>query len=141
LAKVCKSVLAYEEFFTQALQSRDPTKTDIPQDVKNCIDREQFYQTSQLLVIIGPIADLFSDTEGVATTLADIYIGVLNLFNSLSANVTGTKPLKKQAINIINKLFKKYIDHDIYVSSIYVWPKYRILLVLKSLAMIFSSRR
>ena len=90
--------------------------------VLQAINNRHFANNADLLQALKPIADAIGLLESPYTTIASIYLAMIQLYN-LYTGVKCNKfadPVK----TCLTKCFEQYFCHSIFPISIFLWPQY-----------------
>ena len=124
MTKVCLSVDAYECFFFQSKEDAGTIENhpSIKVTVLQAINNRHFANNADLLQALKPIADAIGLLESPYTTIASIYVAMIQLYN-LYTGVKGNK-FVYNVKTCLTKYFEQYFCHSIFLISIFLWPQY-----------------
>ena len=116
---------AYECFFFQSKENAgtDENHPSIKATVLQAINKHHFANNADLLQALKPIADAIGLLESPYTTIASIYLAMIQLYN-LYTRVKGNK-FVDHIKTCLTKCFEQYFCHSIFPISIFLWPQYQ----------------
>ena len=132
MTKVCLSVDAYEYFFFQLKENAgtDENHPSIKGTILQAIDKCHFANNADLLQAITPIVDVIGLLESPFTTIASIYLVMIQLYN-LYTGLKGNK-FVDHVKTCLTKRFEQYFCHTNFPISIFLWPQYQDFSLSKS---------
>ena len=132
MTKVCLGVDAYECFVFQSKENTGPDENhpSIKVTALQAINKCHFANNVDLLQSLKPIADAIGLLESPYTTIASIYLAMIQLYN-LYTGVKGNK-FVDHIKTCLTKCFERYICHSIFPISIFLWPQYLDISLSKS---------
>ena len=136
MTKVCVGVYAYECFFFQSKENAgtDENHPNIKGKVLLVIYKYHFANNADLLQAIKPTADAIGLLESPYSTIASIYLIMIQLYN-LYTGVKGNK-FFDHVKTCITKCFDQYFSHSIFSFQYFCGPNIEILVYQKTVMQI-----
>ncbi|CAG8742958.1 24850_t:CDS:2, partial [Gigaspora rosea] len=128
LAKMCLGISAYEDGFKHcAIESFRSDAPTIPENVQIIInDKFHFAYNYELQQVLLPIVNAIGTLEACTSTLADIFIQLINCRNAIINLKNIDTSLQNYALNAINKQARYFDDQSgIYFVALFLIPQYR----------------
>ena len=124
LTKVCLGVNTYECCFFQSKENAgtDESCPSIKVTALQAINMSHFANNADLLQAIKPVADVIGLLESPYSTIATIYLTMIQLYN-LYTRVKGNK-FANHVKTCLTKRFEQYFCCSIFPISIFLWPKH-----------------